>query len=181
MKKRLVLMMALGFMTLGPSVALADSGSPSKGRFILGISGGTAVPMDGFGSSYNIAYAGQLTIGYAVDDNLSFFLASQSCIFQTNILGVDLTEFALVPTVKYAFGDNSFKPYLTGGMGYNNSIFHVGNSSTSQSDFVLQGGAGIQFPLGQKIDLFVEGKYTHVFASSTVSYLPIRAGVNFDL
>jgi hypothetical protein len=176
-KKNLILIL----MFLVSSEALADGGDSSKGRFVLGLSLGVATPLDGFASSAGVAYAGQFTFGYAVDDNLSFFLASQSCIFQTGVLGVGLTQFDLVPTVKVAIGDKAIKPYVTVGSGLHVTNSHFPNAEVLYSALSLQGGVGLQFPLNKKVDFFVEGKYTHVFTSFTLSYLPLRAGVNFDL
>jgi len=110
---------------------------------------------------------------------------------------------------KYKFDGANIRPYAFAGVGIADAIVSAsasvggasGSGSTSSIDPMFAFGGGVEFPAGKDLSIFVQGKYSIVIVpgtSETVSngyggtttvtggggtstYLPIEAGVLFDL
>jgi hypothetical protein len=120
------------------------------------------------------------SLGFAVNDNLSFLIAVNGMVFNTSVPGVLSGEVNLAPTVKYALGETRTKPFWALGLGLNENILQDGGLSVSQSNFMVEAGGGIQVPVEDQIDFYVQAKFTEVFAPFSFSYVPITAGFNFN-
>lgn len=168
--------MSLSFIT---RPALAEN--ESKARWIMGLGTGLGVPNSGMAVAYKVGLSAEADLGYALDDNLSFYLAGQASLFGTDFPQVSLNEYALIPTVKYAVGSRSFKPYLTAGAGLQIAGVQNGASNSSQADLGIQGGIGVDFAAGGKMNVYLEVKYVYVPSAVPYSFFPILAGANFDL
>jgi len=176
----LALLVAMAFST-----AWADETTPPvNGRFIGGIGLGGAPQLGGFSDVYNTGGAGiDGYLGFTVDKNLSFVMAIDSFIFSTSNSNVYVGEVNFVPSVKYAFGNAKTRFYLIGGLGLNDSVAYYqdiyGTSSFSQTNFVIEPGAGVQIYLNGALNLYVQMKVVNVFAAGDFSYLPITLGLDF--
>jgi len=164
------------------SVAMAADGA-SKVKFVGAVGLGGAVKGDGFTSDYSSGAGLDGNLGLQFDENLSVLLEINSYIFQTTFSGVYSAEVNFIPTLKYAFGQSKTKFYLLGGLGVNVNELVVstdaGNATLSQSNFAIEPGAGIQFPLNDALDLYLQAEFVDVFANSTFSYVPISVGLDF--
>lgn len=177
--KRILFWLGMGLTVLAGGPAAAE-GLPQD-YWILGLGTGAGLPLSNISAPYQTAISGQLTLGYQFDRNLALYLTSQSSIFQTSVPDIALTEFTLIPTIRYAFGDFRIRPYLTGGPGYGLASAHFAGTTVSSSDFAAQAGLGVLFQFEERFEGYVEAKYTVVFDSATTSYLPIYAGIDFGL
>ena len=89
-----------------------------------------------------------------------------------------------VASGRYTFsgGANDMKPYLLGGVGLYTEMLSVSGYSASASNLMAQGGLGLQFPIGNKFDAFVEAKAGFIFATGvTAMDIPVNAGVILGL
>lgn len=93
----------------------------------------------------------------------------------TNILGGALN-------LVYPFQTTgSVKPYIIGGLGYNNTKVSSGGASESKGAVGYGGGLGLQFAMSSA-NLYVEGRYlTHKANDVTFSQVPITLGLTFPI
>jgi len=165
------------------SIAMADENASKSARFVGGVGLGGAVPVEGFGSAYSSGGGIDGNLGFQLDENLAILLEIDSYIFQTNISGIYAAEVNMMPAVKYAFGNSRTKFYLLGALGANvNQLYVTSGGSTltiTQKNFAIGPGLGVQFPLNDALDLYLQAKFIDVFAASTFSYVPIAIGLDF--
>jgi hypothetical protein len=102
------------------------------------------------------------------------------------IFGITANAIGKIPT------GASVKPYGILGFGLqissqsdlrflaNGQAFQTLRGAESSTNFVLNFGAGVEFGLGRRTNLFIEGKYALILASGgSSSYVPITVGVSF--
>ncbi len=81
-------------------------------------------------------------------------------------------------------GATDLRPYLLAGVGYYNYKLAGDDAPSgleSESDFGLNGGAGITFALG-RIGVFAEGRFHNVLAEGNdLQYIPIVVGARINL
>lgn len=120
--------------------------------------------------------------GYAINENLSFWLNLTDYYLLSNATGYSTNLVETILSAKYAFGNSSVKPYIAGGLGIFTQIYSSGGASLSASDFMLQGKLGLQFEVTKKMSIYVEGKGGIILASGVTAVdIPVNAGVVFDL
>jgi opacity protein-like surface antigen len=84
------------------------------------------------------------------------------------------------------------RPYVVGGMGYyrlSESDLDVSDGSQtttltfdSENAFGVNGGAGVDFAIGSKVDVFAEGQYVVGFTSGqSTGHVPVRVGLLFRM
>jgi predicted porin len=70
------------------------------------------------------------------------------------------------------------------------SLYQTGSTSATDTDPMVEIGVGGEYSLGQDMSLFLQIEYSMIFDSgtsngktetATFSYIPITAGLNFDL
>jgi len=182
MKNIFILAVLMVFTGIASAAMAGDS--PSKnGRFVGGVGLGGAIPVDGFGSAYSAGGGVDGNLGFQLDENWALLLEIDSYIFQTNLSGVYAAEVNLLPSVKWALGTSSTKFYLLAGLGENvNQLYIKSGSETvtlSEKNFAIGPGLGIQFPLNDALDLYLQAKFIDVFAASSFSYIPLAVGLDF--
>lgn len=182
MKK--ILGLVIGMM-LTASVAMAATATTKN--FELGINGGVGIATN---TGYDLGFGGQVTGLYRADENLGLGLGvgfdTFSVTGSTSTFGASLSDLSFLATLKYAFGTSSTKPYILVGAGISDTIasitFSSVSASASQINPEIQGGLGVQFPLGTDANLFLQGAANVIFNSgSTFTYIPVDLGVNFDM
>jgi opacity protein-like surface antigen len=79
-------------------------------------------------------------------------------------------------------GRYKVKPYILLGLGLAQVSFEidtmVNQQTSSSTELVLRGGAGLDFSITKKTTLFAEA---FAFESHNVSMIPLRAGIRFNL
>jgi hypothetical protein len=178
MKKTLGFVLALAMTA---SVALADA--PDK-KIELGINGGLALATN---AGYDLGFGGQVTGLYRADENLGFGLGIGFNTFSvTGASGWSQADLNFLALLKYAFGTEKTKPYILVDAGLSSFITSVtvlGVSVSGSSSYPeIGGGGGVQFPMGDNSNFFVQATANVVIGSgSTFTYIPVDVGVNFDL
>ena len=85
---------------------------------------------------------------------------------------------------------SSLHPYFCGGIGFfkfsigDVTVYEPGGSATAEGDsesaFSVLFGAGIDFVIGKRMDLFIEGKYAIGFTEDgSTQMFPIKLGIKF--
>ena len=181
MKKALVL--ALGLVLM----AGASYAAEGLGWGYLGIGGGADIPISPSGGT--AGFGGNVLGGYAFNDNSAIQLEVDNFIVSPSVGSIyDLRPLA---EYKYSFKAEKMSPYLLVGAGLDMAIvstpamtvgpFTIPAASTTSSNFDVVGGAGLQFDLGGKTNLFVQAKANFVLASTVGFDLPVEAGLLFNL
>ncbi len=141
-------------VTLGGSIPTGDFGKGAKTGFTVG---GTAEI-----TPAKLPFAVRFDLGYN----------------NNKLKGIDETFHlysGTVNAVKSFSAKSAFVPYVIGGLG----VYHGRAAGNSDTDFGLNGGAGISMPLSG-FNTFVEARYNHVFTSgSSLSYIPVVFGIRF--
>lgn len=165
---------------------LGTVSTASANRWKLSINGGVDILASGLQSN-NVGAGLGLGVGMAVNDNWSFWLNSNAFYdFASTSLVTDVFDEAIL-SAKYTFaGAGGVNPYLRAGLGiYYDSltVSFLGISVTgTSSNFMLQGGVGLEFPAGTGLSFFVEADGGLVLATGTTGVtVPATVGVIIDL
>jgi len=121
---------------------------------------------------------------YVVDENWSIWLNLTDYYLLSSLSGVTDMAIETVASGKYTFsgGAGDMKPYLLAGVGLYTEMLSVSGYSASTSNLMAQAGLGLQFPLSNKFDAFIEAKSGFIFATGTTAMdIPINAGVILGL
>ena len=178
MKK--ILALVAGLMMLA-SVSFADA--PAK-NIELGINGGIAVPTN---TGYDLGFGGQVTGLYRFDENLGLGLGIGYNTFTiTGLSGWSNADLSFLATLKYAFGTDKTKPYIlvdAGLSSWSATVSIAGISASASTTYPeIGGGVGVQFPAGDSLNIFLQATANVVIATgATFTYIPVDAGVNFDI
>lgn len=183
MKK--ILSLVAGLMLVA-SMSFAAEVQPAAGdRLYLGLGGGLDFPGYNWWSGTPAGLAGEVFAGYALDRAAAIQLALDGALYSYSNSNSTF-DLYILPEFKYTFDNPGFQPYLLAGMGLNLSFDSGGGTSTSNGYFAGVIGGGVQFDLGSKTSLFVEGKLHMAFVggagtSDVADDYPLTAGVKFPL
>ena len=155
----------------------------------FGVSGGLTLPIGDIGDAVNSGFnAGahlafmpaMLPFGVRVEGQFNRFAYDENVASDANLQIISGTANAVfgVPAASSAF-----RPYLIGGLGLYNSKFSaetaLGEGSASDTNFGLNGGAGIEFGLSG-LATFIEARFHSVFSEgSKTNFVPISFGIKF--
>ena len=159
-----------------PKASASTSGS--EGGAYLGFAGAIDAPVQNFNPLYTLGYGGELLGGYAFDKNVAIQLDVDG--FYYSATGSNVLDVRAVPVLKYtATGMNDIQPFVFAGPGVD---LEFGSDGSSVINFDALVGAGIQFDLGNRTNLFIEGKYNFIFATGlTAQDIPVLLGVTAGL
>jgi hypothetical protein len=186
MKK--ILSLVAGLMMVA-SLSFAADAVPAAGQegqgMYLGLGIGADFPGYNWWSGTPTGLGGKVFGGYSFDRAMAVQLDVEGAVYSyaNNNSTFDLY---ILPEFKYTFDNPVFQPYLLAGAGLNLSMDSGGGVSTSSSYFAAVAGAGVQFDLGGRTSLFVEGKFHMAFVSvggnaDVADDYPLTAGVKFAL
>jgi hypothetical protein len=148
-------------------------------------------------SALNMGFGGGLAFGYRLDGHLSVSIASG--YYQYNVknapaanTGSSLSYVPLESVFSYNFGNGSFRPYVSFGIGaaFNTYTLFSGALQTNsfETSFFMSPAIGFLQVLSPRAALFVEGRMDMDFrannslgiADGTPSiFIPIQAGLTF--
>jgi tetratricopeptide (TPR) repeat protein len=84
----------------------------------------------------------------------------------------------IVPAIKLKLDDKTINPYLVGGFGL--TLVSAGNDNGIFP--IFDAGIGLEYSLDDKMSLFLEGRVDTIFGQySSVTYVPLEAGLNFKM
>jgi hypothetical protein len=181
--------------------ATATSAHAQQHKLRIGFGGGMSVPVSDAGDAYKSGFNGKgfllvnlgglpsfrIDLGYQKFDYKQEFqnpLGSDATNATSQILsgvaGIHLDLIRVGPV----------RPYLLAGLGAFNvrsSLDSLGNDTgtVSQTRFGIDGGAGVAFTLGKRLDAFVEAKIQNIYTdqgaidTKSIRVIPITYGIMF--
>lgn len=163
-------------VALAAVVTTAQAQAPAK-PFTFGVSLGGSLPTGDFGKGVKTGFVvgGLLeTAPAALPVKLRFNLDYNQHSFKGG--SGSIKNISGTANAVYDFpSQSSFRPYVIGGVG----AYHGRAGGESDTNFGLNGGAGINIPLSG-FSTFVEARYNHIFVSGgSQSYIPVVFGVRF--
>ncbi len=188
--KPLLCFLILVFSSLEPlqaetSLTPAPTPAPAKtSRLYFEFAEGIDLPASAWQSAYTAAPAFKASVGFSIDSPWSLQLDLENLYYYgTNDAGrISDEEIMILPTVRYQWGGDVFKPYLLAGMGGELEILSGPPSGAEVADFDGALGAGVQTGLPDGFWLYLEGKYNFIFSSKAVGQdLPLWLGVHWDM
>jgi len=160
--------------------------SDSDDYFYLGFGGLLDIPTQNQ-NNYSLGGGGELISGYCFSDNVSIQVRLDSFYFY----GLNTSIYDLRPTVELKIGmdlKDFFLPYFFFGPGADIQYISINGTTNNNSSLAAVGGLGVQFDLGDQINLFLEGKYNLTFQNKTATNpgglladIPAEAGMTFRL
>ena len=187
MQRRLVMcVVALGLAFLNSTPAAAI-GRPFK----IGFGGGASVPVSDTKEAFKTGYHGQFMVQWSapvLPFGLRGSVGYERFDLKSATPGVDGTGSILsgLANASWGFPVGPVKPYITAGLGaFNMKSTVAGLSSPSETNFGINGGAGVEFNL-LGVSAFVEGKLENIFTEDGVNtqsfdtrVFPVTFGVFF--
>jgi tetratricopeptide (TPR) repeat protein len=169
---------------------------------------------------YGIGFGGGVNGGYILNPNISIIASVAYITFSSSqsggAMGMTVTSSSSMASLeflagaKYRIGDSQTKPYVIGGAGVADLMSSSSGSSgaggitmsmdtsASEIDPLLTIGGGVEFPMGNDMNLFAQARYaiaiipektvtqeimgytfTFKVPGSTFSYIPVEVGLNF--
>ncbi len=176
---------------------ISDQLGPNQ-QWIERVEGTLGVPASSdVSSALNLGFGGGLAIGYRLEPHLSLSLSSGYYQYAVKNIPASSTGgyFSYVPletVINYNFGDSSFRPYISFGIG---AAFNTYSSSSGalqtnnfETSFFMSPAIGFLQIISPKTALFVEGRMDMNFRSNNAFgmangtpsiFVPIQAGLTF--
>ena len=148
-------------------------------RGYFGIGGGLAVPVGDFSEGVKTGWLGQAIGGFTTRGGIFGGRADVS-FGQNSLKGgggkIQLVggnvDVVLTPGHRPA----NFHPYLLAGLGLYNAKPAGGATGSSETKLAINGGLGVQFHLGHRTDLYVEGRFLSIRTQSSSNLIPLTVG-----
>jgi tetratricopeptide (TPR) repeat protein len=169
---------------VGETTAARTKSNLPSSFFYYEFTGGADFPARNWQSAYSLGPGGKISFGYEFNKNWDFQLDIESFYFSgMNYSGaISDLEFLVLPTIRYSFNINKIRPYLLAGVGEEFEFLSGDPVGASVSDLDIALGLGLEAALGNRIFLFLEGKYNFIFSSKVVGQdIPVLAGVRFGI
>ena len=200
---RSLVVLALGLLLVAPARAQSQIDQLGSNHIIsFGIGGGVSVPVSDAKDAFKNGFAGhgfarlnlrQLPVAPRVDVTFQRFdikkvtttggLPPTPAPTGTNDVLAGLANFQL-----YLLHSGPIRPYVVAGVG----AYHVTENSgaaggkTSNTNFGVNGGAGVVFKLGSLVSAFIEGRVDNVYTSDQgaitkdqIQVVPVTFGLVF--
>lgn len=174
----------------------APSGAAKNFGLEFGLGAGLAsnASLQGYSSDFGFGFGGRARGLYLIDPHLGIGGTVEFYTFSKGVTGTSYsyswTMMEGSATVKYKFDAGGVKPYAVGGLGLGNitASFSGGGAGQSQAGPMIQIGGGVEIPGGNDMFFLGEVKYVMIMESGqnglpgvTFSYIPLEAGVGFNL
>ena len=193
MRSKMSLFLVVAVMLLVPAAAFANGGG-----WTLDVRGGLGLPMGDYGDAFKsglligVEASKMMTTNLALGLEGGYLKNSPTDDYQTFLgTGTDAEAKFMHYGVhgKYMLGQAGSKtmPYLVAGLGMYNGKFNVTppggpEQSTSNTDFGLRGGAGMNIMMGQRMGLGFQADYNDVMTEGTSSqFVGLSAGIHYML
>ena len=195
--QRITRLVGIAVLAFSPAIASAQDATPKT--LSVGVSGGASIPMG------DLRKYGDLNTGYNVTAHLLLSPASIPRLGFRADVSYDSWKPKGVSGVKNAFSQRnlgvyanaifkssaamSIKPYVLGGVGFNNAkTSGTGFQTSADNNVGMQGGGGLEFQLSG-FTTFFEAKLVHSFdgkkfvntstESSSTNWVPVTFGIRF--
>lgn len=199
-------------LLLVAAVVVSTATAQEEKKLVLSLSGGLSFPSQpqDFSDYWNMGFNVGAGIGYSFSPSLSlggsfdysnFSFDADALLHKAGFAGYGISisggsasiitvhanlKFSLIPQ------GASVSPYLLGGLGFFSlsasdvKVSYQGLNATvspgSESAFSIHFGAGLDIPIAQTTDLFLQLAYGIGFTEDkSTNYLPVKSGVFFKL
>ncbi len=154
----------------------------AAGQWKLQLGLGASILASNFSPDYSVGLGLGAGVGYAVNENWSFWLTSNGYYMPSDIPGITSIMNEAILAARYTFNGAGVNPYVTAGFGTFTQILSDSYYSVSSSDLMLQGCVGLTFPAGKSLDFYVEAKGDLILATGVTAVdIPLNAGVVINL
>lgn len=172
-------------------VALCLVGTASAQQGAMSVGGGLnlGLPLGNFGNGAGFGFGFQARFQYGMSDDLAL-AGSLGYISFGEKNNVSSSVFPILASARYYFTPGEGRVYGQADLGLTSFSQTVnisfggfgGSFSGSSTNFSLGFGGGYEMPVGDKLDLDLGAGYNVILATGgSVSYISIRAGVNYSL
>ncbi|GEM_PF-2539089 len=190
--KKILILLLVGFLGW-VSQAWADEETRSITGWIFQDNLGTSFALGGLSNDVNPGWGGEASLGYRFPIGLEFSFEGGFDAYsgRTDSFYKTWNVMPLVIKVQYGFGTSLIQPYLFIGAGVainvKSASADASLSDASETDFLDEGGFGLDFELVHDSSFFIECKietdYTssHYASATTLLLSPLIAGFKFLL
>lgn len=173
-------------------VALCLVGTASAQQGAMSVGGGLnlGLPLGNFGNAAGFGFGFQARFQYGLNNDLAL-AGSLGYISFGEKNSASSSVFPILVSARYYFTPGESRVYGQADAGltsfsqtinFNFGGFGSGSVTGSSTNFSLGFGGGYEMPIGDKLDLDLGAGYNVVLATGgSVSYISIRAGVNYAL
>jgi hypothetical protein len=174
---------ARGVLVAGVVASVAASGAEAQARGYIGFGAGASVPTGDFGDGYKVGWLAQVVAGITGPTGVIGGRVNGSITRHNHDTLNDNTAKLVGAMGDLVFspgsGDAKVRPYLLGGIGFQNRKLEEGQLENSVTELAFNFGAGISVATG-RAKLFVEGRWLSVQTDpSTTNLIPISIGLRF--
>jgi len=172
-----------GVLVAGVVASVAAGGAQAQARGYVGFGAGVSIPTGDFGDSFGTGWLGQVVAGITGPTgviggrvNGTFMRHSHDTVDDASVrlLGV-MGDLVFSPGT----GEAKLRPYLLGGLGYQNAKSEVGSLEESESEFAYNFGAGVNIAVG-RAKLFIEGRWLSIQTEGeSTNLIPLSVGLRF--
>lgn len=204
-RKTSLLVGALALMLVVPQAHAA------QGDWVIGLNGGTSIPMGDFKDAAKLGFMGGVGFGYSVSENLivgvdGSFISNKGSDLLNDVLTADATfiegtpttvtaKFTMIqggPHMKYMFpmaAESSMSPYVVVGLGIYSAKGKTESSNSTyavdfptESKFGGRGGLGLNYKTSEKVGIGVEGAFHYINTDVTsTQFVSLQAGVTINM
>lgn len=174
--KRFVLSVACLGLSIGAAgLTEAQSNRELRARGYVGVGAGLALPVGNLSDVAKLGWMGQATGGYT--SRAGLLGARIDVTYGQNKLKTT-GSFKLVGAtgnvvITPGHRPANIHPYFLAGAG----LYHLNSTGgTGVTKVALNGGGGVQFHLGHRSDLFVEGRFLTIRSDPATNLIPIVVG-----
>lgn len=174
---------ARGVLVAGAVASIAASGAEAQARGYFGFGAGVSVPTGDFGDGYKVGWLAQVVAGITGPTGVIGGRVNGSITRHNHDTLNDNTAKLVGAMGDLVFSPGSggakVRPYLLGGIGFQNVKLEAGPLESSVTELAYNFGAGLTVALS-KASLFVEGRWLSVQTDpSSTNLIPISIGLRF--
>ncbi len=174
-----------GFVAAGIFTAALAAPAAAQARGYVGIGGGLSIPTGTFADGVKTGWNGQVIAGITgpngrfggrIDGMYVRHSWEGTSDGHTTLLGAN-ADLVVTPGAASA----KVRPYVLGGVGFFNGKDEVGGvSSDGETKFAFNVGAGFRVQAGERMSLYVEGRYFNVQTDpDKIGFIPISVGLRW--
>jgi hypothetical protein len=169
-------------LVAGVVASVAASGAEAQARGYIGFGGGVSIPTGDFGDAFGTGWLGQVVAGITGPTgviggrvNGTFTRHSHDTVNDASVklLGA-MGDLVFSP----GSGEAKLRPYLLGGIGFQNVKEEVGALEVSETELAFNFGGGVNIAMG-RMKLFIEGRWLSVRTDPSANMLPLSIGLRF--
>jgi hypothetical protein len=173
---------ARGVLVAGVVASMAAGGAQAQARGYIGFGAGASVPTGDFGDEYKTGWLAQVVAGITGPTGVIGGRVNGSITRHNHDTVNDATAKLVGAMGDLVFspgsGDAKLRPYLLGGIGFQNFKLEAGPLESSETKLAYNFGGGVNIATG-RAKLFIEARWLSVRTDPSASMIPISLGLRF--